>query len=72
MECCDNKIITYKNYENICINCGVIYDYQYINEISFRDYNMNMSNTLFYEKSIYRRKNIYIICVCILKKLMTT
>ena len=37
-----------------------------IREIPFRDYNINMSNILFYEK------NIYIICVCILKKLMTT
>ena len=64
MECCDNKIITSKNYENICINCGVIHDYQYINEISFRDYNMNMSNTLFYKKSIYRRKKcLYNMCL---------
>ena len=55
MECCDNKIITSKNYENICINCGVIHDYQCINE------------NLFIEG-----KNVYIICVCILKKLITT
>ena len=56
MECCDNKNITYKNYENICINCGVIHDYQYINEISFRDYDMNISNILFYKKTIYKRR----------------
>ena len=56
MECCDNKNITYKNYENICINCGVIHDYKYVNEISFRDYNMNISNILFYKKTIYKRK----------------
>ena len=42
MECCDNKNVGYINYENICINCGTIYDYQYVNEISFKDYNMNM------------------------------
>ena len=53
MECCKNKNITCKNCENICINCGVIHDYRYVNEISFRDYNMNM---LFYKKTIYKRK----------------
>ena len=72
MKCCENRIITCKNYENICINCGTIHDYQYVNEISFRDYNMNMSNTLFYKKTIYKRKNICIIHFFILKKLMKT
>ena len=56
MDCCENKNITYKNYENICINCGTIHDYKYINEISFRDYNMNISNILFYKKTIYKRR----------------
>ena len=56
MECCDNKNIICKNCENVCINCGVIHDYRYVNEISFRDYNMNISNMLFYKKTIYRRK----------------
>ena len=56
MDCCKNKIIVYKNCENICINCGVIHDYRYVNEISFRDYNMNISNILFYKKTIYKRK----------------
>ena len=64
MNCCENKNITYKNYENICINCGVIHDYQYINEISFKDYNMNMSNILFYKKSIYKRKK-YLCNMCL-------
>ena len=53
MDCCDNKNITYKNYENVCINCGAIHDYRYVNEISFRDYNMNK---LFYRKTVYKRK----------------
>ena len=53
MEYCDNINIRCKNYEKICINCGVIHDYQYINDISFRDYNINMSNILFYKKSVY-------------------
>ena len=51
MECCKNRIITSKNYENICINCGTIHDYKYVNEVSFRDYNMNISNILFYKKN---------------------
>ena len=56
MDYCKNKNITYKNYENVCINCGVIHDYNYVNEISFRDYNMNISNILFYKKTIYKRR----------------
>ena len=39
MDCCENKNITCKDWENICINCGVIHGYQYVNEISFRDFN---------------------------------
>ena len=56
MDCCDNKNITYKNCENVCINCGAIHDYRYVNEIPFRDYNMNISNMLIYKKTIYKRK----------------
>ena len=56
MDCCDNKNIACKNYENVCVNCGTIFDYQYINETPFKDYNMKMSNILFYKKTIYKRK----------------
>ena len=56
MDCCKNKNIRCTNYENICINYGVIHGYQYVNEISFKDYNMNISNILFYKKTIYKRK----------------
>ena len=56
MECCDNKNLIYKNYENVCINCGTIHNYKYVNEIPFRDYNINISNMLFYKKTIYKRK----------------
>ena len=56
MDCCKNKNITYKNYENVCINCGTIHDYRYVNEIPFRDYNMNILNMLFCKKNIYKRK----------------
>ena len=72
MDCCENKIITCKDCENICINCGVIHDYKYVNEISFRDYNTNISNILFYKKTIYKRKNICIKNVFILEKSMKT
>ena len=72
MNCCDNMNIGCKNYENICINCGSIHDYQYVNEIAFRDYNMVMANKSFYKKPIYKRKKIYIKNVYIFNKLMKT
>ena len=72
MDCCNNKNITYKNYENTRINCGTIHDYQYVNEISFRDYNIIMSNILFHKKLFIKEKNICIMNVFILNKLMTT
>ena len=51
MNCCENKNIGCKNYENVsCINCGTIIDYQYVHIYS--DY----TNILAYKKSIYRRK----------------
>ena len=56
MDCCKNKNLIYKNHENVCINCGTIHNYKYVNEIPFRDYNMNISNILFYKKTIYKRK----------------
>ena len=56
MDCCEDKNITCKNCENICINCSVIHDYRYVNEMPFRDYNMNISNMLFCKKTIYKRK----------------
>ena len=72
MDCCENKNITCKDCENICINCGTIHHYQYVNEVSFRDYNMNISNILFYKKLFIKGKNICKIYVFILKKLITT
>ena len=72
MKYCNAKNIICKNCENICINCGVIHDYKYVNEIAFRDYNINISNILFYKKLFMKEKNICIINVFILKKLITT
>ena len=34
MNCCNNKIIICKNHEKVCVNCGIIHDFQYVNEIS--------------------------------------
>ena len=48
MECCENRAIRNINYERVCVNCGVIHDYEYVHP--FRD------NTLFYRKSVYKRK----------------
>ena len=56
MDCCKGKNIICKNCDNVCVNCGIIHDYRYFNEIPFRDYNMNISNMLFYKKTIYKRK----------------
>ena len=59
---CNHKII-FNNYEKVCIKCGTIFDYQYHNEVSFRDYNISRANSLFYKKSIYKRKKyLYKIC----------
>ena len=65
------KILLLKIMKKFGINCGTIHDYQCVNEISSRDYDIIISNMSFYKKSIYK-KNIYIIYVCILKKLITT
>ena len=56
MNCCDNINIRCKNYEKICINCGTIHNFQYVNEISSKDYDIIISNMLFYKKTIYKRK----------------
>ena len=64
MDCCDNRNITCKNYKNICINCGTIHDYQYISGNIYKDYNLNISNMLYYKKAIYkRRKYLYRKCL---------
>ena len=60
MNCCDNINIGCKNYEKICINCGTIHDYQYVNEISSRDYDIIISNMLFYKKNYLSEKKIFI------------
>ena len=65
MNFCENKSIRCINYEKFCINCGIIHDYEYVHHVSFKDY----KTKLFYKKSIYKRKNSYIINVFIFEKL---
>ena len=31
MDCCDNENIACKNYEDVCLSCGTIHNYQYVN-----------------------------------------
>ena len=48
----------------MCINCGTIHDYQYVNEISSRDYDIIISTMLFYKKTIHKRKRyLYDFCL---------
>ena len=60
MDCCENKNIGCKNYENVCISCGSIHNYQYVHENIYKDIDIKISNMLYYKKSIYRRKKIFI------------
>ena len=53
---------------NFCINCGTIYDYDFVRESIFREYNLNIDKMLQYKKSIYSRKNIYLKNVRILMR----
>ena len=72
MECCENQNIACKNYENVCINCGVIFDCEFVHENIFRDYNMHISNMLQYKKRFIVGKSIYINYAHMLKKLIMT
>ena len=56
-------VLYYSNYFYLMIII-TIHDYRYANEASFKDYNMNVSNMLFYKKSIHERKKYsYNICL---------
>ena len=54
-DCCDNKNIIFTDYY-VCTNCGVIYGYKYIHEISCYE-NENNLNKNFISKSFYKRIN---------------
>ena len=54
-DCCNNKSIIFDNCY-VCINCGVIHGYRFIQEISCYE-NENNLNKNFISKSFYKRIN---------------
>ena len=64
MDCCKDKYITKVKSEYICMNCGVIHDYEYIHfNYNNDDYDSILNNIIKYKKSCYKRKN-YLIKKC--------
>ena len=55
MNCCENKAIRSINYEKVCVNCGVIHDYEFVHPFQ--------ENKPFYRKSFYKRKK-YLNKIC--------
>ena len=62
MDCCLDKNITKNKSEYICINCGVIHDYEYVH-FNNDDYDSILQNIIKYKKSCYKRRN-YLIKKC--------
>ena len=62
MDCCLDKNITKIKSEYICINCGVIHDYEYVH-FNNDDYDSILKNIIKYKKSCYKRRN-YLIKKC--------
>ena len=64
MDCCLDKNITKVKSEYICMNCGVIHDYEYIHfNYNNDDYDSILKNIMKYKKSCYKRRN-YLIKKC--------
>ena len=64
MDCCLDKNITKVKSEYICMNCGVIHDYEYIHfNYNNDDYDSILNNILKYKKTCYKRRN-YLITKC--------
>ena len=64
MDCCLDKNITKNKSEYICMNCGVIHDYEYIHfNYNNDDYDSILKNIIKYKKSCYKRRN-YLIKKC--------
>ena len=55
MDCCENRAIRSINYERVCVNCGIIHDYEFVNPFK--------KNIVFYKKSVYKRKK-YLHKIC--------
>ena len=62
MDCCLDKNITKVKSEYICINCGIIHDYEYVH-FNNDDYDSILKNIIKYKKSCYKRRN-YLIKKC--------
>ena len=62
MNCCLNKNITKVKSEYICMNCGVIHDYEYVH-FNNDDYDSILKNIIKYKKSCYKRRD-YLIKKC--------
>ena len=62
MDCCLDKNITKIKSEYICMNCGVIHDYEYVH-FNNDDYDSILKNIMKYKKSCYKRRN-YLIKKC--------
>ena len=54
MDCCKDKNITRVKSEYICMNCGVIHDYEYVHFNYDDDYNSIFNNMFKYKKSCYK------------------
>ena len=64
MDCCLDKNITKVKSEYICMNCGVIHDYEYIHfNYNNDDYDSILNNIIKYKKSCYKKRN-YLIKKC--------
>ena len=63
MDCCLDKNLTKVKSEYICMNCGVIHDYEYVHFNYNDDYNLVFNNMIKYKKSCYKRRK-YLINKC--------
>ena len=64
MDCCKDKNITKFKSEYICMNCGVILDYEYVHfNYNDDDYDSILNNMIKYRKSCYQRRK-YLIAKC--------
>ena len=61
MDCCKDKNITKNKSEFVCMNCGVIHDYEYVH-FNY-DYDSILNNMIKYRKSCYQRRK-YLITKC--------
>ena len=63
MDCCKDKNIIKVKSEFVCMNCGVIHNYEYVHFNYDNDYDSILNNIIKYKKSCYKRRN-YLITKC--------